>query len=200
MKRHLLVLTILALSAALGWAQAPPAAAKPAAVPITDSDLKSVDTPKPEVRAKGDPDGWLTGNVSDVSVGDSKKGLTIGDALNQIGQNKIAINFRLDADHRLSGDVHAGRLRHRRDGAVPREERQPHHDDELHGLRCRDAGLLADRFLDPDGRRRRGGEPRWHAAAERRVGHHAVRKAIRHVRPARSFPDARRAPTMSASW
>ncbi|MCX6627886.1 MAG: ammonium transporter, partial [Candidatus Solibacter sp.] len=76
-------------------APAPPTAvpAAPAPVAITDQDLKSVDAPKPEVRAKGDPDGGLTGNVSDIGVSDAKKGLTIADVLNQVGQNKIAINF-----------------------------------------------------------------------------------------------------------
>lgn len=97
MKRSILLLLIVALCVPLGWAQAPPAAAapaaKPAAVPITDADLKNVDTPKAEVRAKGDPDGSLTGTVSDIAVTDSKKGLAIGDVVNQIGQNKIAINF-----------------------------------------------------------------------------------------------------------
>lgn len=69
---------------------------QPAAVPgkpITDADLKSIDTPKPEERAKGDPDGSLTGTAADVAVTDSKRGLTIADLVNQAGQNKIAINF-----------------------------------------------------------------------------------------------------------
>src|SRR5262249_20734920 len=44
-------------------------------------------------RLKGDPGASLTGNVSDIAVNDSKKGLTVADALNQIGQNKVAINF-----------------------------------------------------------------------------------------------------------
>lgn len=64
-----------------------------AAQPITDADLKNVDTPKPEVRTKGDPDGTLTGTAADVAVADSKKGLSIADLVNQAGQNKIAINF-----------------------------------------------------------------------------------------------------------
>ncbi|HLN01450.1 MAG TPA: ammonium transporter [Bryobacteraceae bacterium] len=70
--------------------------AQPAAVPakpITDTDLKSVDTPKPEERAKGDPEGSLTGTAADVAVSDAKRGLTIADLVNQAGQNKIAINF-----------------------------------------------------------------------------------------------------------
>jgi len=98
MIRRLLPALLLAVSL---WAQAPaqaPAAAPatpPAAapVPITDTDIKNIDAPKPEVRAKGDPDGGLTGTVADVSVADSKKGLTIADVVNQIGQNKIAVNF-----------------------------------------------------------------------------------------------------------
>src|SRR5206468_6678981 len=44
-------------------------------------------------KAKGDPDGSLTGNASDVAVADSKAGLTLADLANQAGQNKIAINF-----------------------------------------------------------------------------------------------------------
>ena len=88
MKRILLLCTLIFVAASWAVAQAPSAAA-----PITANDLKSVDTPKADVRLKGDPDGGLTGNVSDIAVADSKKGVTIGDALNQIGQNKVAINF-----------------------------------------------------------------------------------------------------------
>src|SRR5205823_3471708 len=84
------------MSALLAQAQtpaAPPPAPPETPVPITSTDLKNVDTPKADARAKGDPDGGLTGTVSDIAVGDAKKGLAIGDVLNQIGQNKIAINF-----------------------------------------------------------------------------------------------------------
>jgi len=80
----------------MAGAQAPPAGAPStpaAAKPITDADLKAVAPPKAELRAKGDPDGSLTGTVSDIAVADSKTGLTVGDVANQIGQNKIAINF-----------------------------------------------------------------------------------------------------------
>jgi Amt family ammonium transporter len=97
--KKLLTITLL-LGASLAFAQAPAAApptpapaAAPAAVPITDADLKAVEAPKPEVRAQGDPDGSLTGNVADITVTDAKKGLTISDVLNQIGQNRIGINF-----------------------------------------------------------------------------------------------------------
>jgi Amt family ammonium transporter len=89
MKRRLLIVTTLCALAVVAPAQAPPAAA----VPITDLDLKSVETPKSDLRAKGDPDGSLTGTVADVSVSDAKKGLTISDLVNQVGQNRIAINF-----------------------------------------------------------------------------------------------------------
>jgi Amt family ammonium transporter len=74
-------------------AQAPPATPPAAATPITSDDLKNIDTPKTNARLKGDPGAELTGNVSDIAVGDAKKGLTIGDIANQIGQNKVAINF-----------------------------------------------------------------------------------------------------------
>ncbi|MDR3763580.1 MAG: ammonium transporter [Acidobacteriota bacterium] len=43
--------------------------------------------------AKGDPGGTLTGTISDVPVADAKAGLTLGDVANQVGQNKIGINF-----------------------------------------------------------------------------------------------------------
>src|SRR5262249_31484861 len=78
----------------------PPAEPAAAPVPITDADLKGISSPDPKVRANGDPDGGLTGNVSDIAVAvpitdktPKAKGLTIGDVANQIGQNKIAINF-----------------------------------------------------------------------------------------------------------
>jgi Amt family ammonium transporter len=60
---------------------------------VTTNDIKSVETPKADDRLKGDPGGTLAGTVSDIAASDSKKGLTIADALNQIGQNKVAINF-----------------------------------------------------------------------------------------------------------
>ncbi|MBZ5584834.1 MAG: ammonium transporter, partial [Acidobacteriia bacterium] len=91
MKRTLLTIPLILVAASVGLAQAPAAATAPAAVTV--NDFKNVDTPKPEVRAKGDPDGGLTGNVSDIAAADAKKGVTVADALNQIGQNKIAINF-----------------------------------------------------------------------------------------------------------
>ena len=64
------------------------------AVPLTDKDLSSISGPKSdEIAAKGDPGADLTGTVNDITISDSKKGLTVADLANQVGQNKIAINF-----------------------------------------------------------------------------------------------------------
>ena len=67
---------------------------------ITDPDIKALSGPDAKARANGDPDGGLTGTVSDVTIADpvtdktpKAKGLTVGDIANQVGQNKIAINF-----------------------------------------------------------------------------------------------------------
>jgi ammonium transporter, Amt family len=80
------------------FAQTPPAAPASAApvpkpVPITDADVAGAPVPTADARSKGDPDGSLTGTAGDVSTTDPKKGVTISDLVNQVGQNKIAINF-----------------------------------------------------------------------------------------------------------
>ena len=73
---------------------APATAAKaPLPVPITDADLKAITGPKADDLTKGDPGGTLTGTVNDIVVSDSKKGLTLADLVNMVGQNRIAINF-----------------------------------------------------------------------------------------------------------
>jgi Amt family ammonium transporter len=75
-------------------APAPPAAAAqatPSAVPITDADLKAA--VKPTDRTNGDPDGSLTGTANDIAIADPKVGLTLADVLNQIGANRIGVNF-----------------------------------------------------------------------------------------------------------
>ena len=74
-------------------AAAAPAAPAPAAVPITTADLKGVSGPTTDQLAAGDPGGTLTGTVNDIVVADSKKGLTLPDLVNMVGQNRIAINF-----------------------------------------------------------------------------------------------------------
>ena len=70
------------------------------AVPVGAEELNAnavvsgVSGPKTEeIAAKGDPGAELTGTVNDVPVADAKTGLTLADLANQIGQNKIAINF-----------------------------------------------------------------------------------------------------------
>src|SRR5712671_4664880 len=93
--RTLLTLSfaVLCCWAPLSLAQTP--AATPAAVPkaVTDADVAGAPVPSADARSKGDPDGSLTGTASDIAVTDAKKGATIGDLVNQVGQNKIAINF-----------------------------------------------------------------------------------------------------------
>lgn len=93
-----LAAALLLLCGPAAWAQSqtpPLASAQAAPAPAMDAPLNVSDAhpPSAEVLAKGDPSGTLTGTVNDVAVSDSKKGLTVGDALNQIGQNKVAINF-----------------------------------------------------------------------------------------------------------
>src|SRR2546423_2647213 len=95
MTKRLLALCLVAVCfAPLAFTQTPasaPAASSPK--PITDADVAAAPVPAGDARAKGDPDGSLTGTASDVSVTDAKKGVTISDLVNQAGQNKIAINF-----------------------------------------------------------------------------------------------------------
>ena len=94
-RKSLLTLCFAALCclAPLSFAQTP--AATPTAAPkaITDADLAGAPVPSADARSKGDPDGALTGTASDIAVTDAKKGATIGDLANQVGQNKIAINL-----------------------------------------------------------------------------------------------------------
>ena len=73
----------------------PPAATQAVSAPALAAPLnvKDANPPAAEDLSKGDPGGTLTGTVNDVPVSDAKKGLTLGDAVNQIGQNKVAINF-----------------------------------------------------------------------------------------------------------
>jgi Amt family ammonium transporter len=99
-KRLLTFLLVALCLAPMGFAQAPaaapaaaPAPATPAPKPITEADLANAPVPAADARSKGDPDGGLTGTANDVTVTDAKKGVSIGDLVNQVGQNKIAINF-----------------------------------------------------------------------------------------------------------
>ncbi len=102
LRNHLLALCILALGSTVGgmaYAQTPAAPAQPAAapapVPPGTAELReaAAKAPTPADLAKGDPGGTLTGTIADVTVADAKAGPTLADAGNQIGQNKVAINF-----------------------------------------------------------------------------------------------------------
>ena len=66
-----------------------------AAPPASAGELKDAvsKAPTTSTLAAGDPGGSLTGTINDVPVGDAKVGLTLGDVANQVGQNKIGINF-----------------------------------------------------------------------------------------------------------
>lgn len=87
----------LAIGAAV-YAQAPAAPATPAATAApsaANAELAAAAAKAPTTSdlAKGDPGGTITGTISDVPAADSKVGVTLPDTANQVGQNKIAINF-----------------------------------------------------------------------------------------------------------
>ncbi|MGH9516498.1 MAG: ammonium transporter [Terriglobales bacterium] len=86
-----LVLAITLLGSTLALAQAAAQSAPPpSAAELKDAAAKA---PTTDQLKAGDPGGTMTGTISDVPVSDSKAGLTLGDTANQVGQNKIAINF-----------------------------------------------------------------------------------------------------------
>jgi Amt family ammonium transporter len=78
------VLAMVLLAGATGFAQST------SATELKDALGKA---PTADTLAKGDAGGTITGTISDVTVSDSKTGLTLGDVGNQVGQNKVAINF-----------------------------------------------------------------------------------------------------------
>jgi ammonium transporter, Amt family len=102
LRNRLLSLCILAVGLSLGTAAyaqtAAPVAETPtpvATAPLSASELKAAaaKAPTKDDLAKGDPGGTITGTISDVPVSDAASGLTLGDVANQVGQNKIGINF-----------------------------------------------------------------------------------------------------------
>jgi len=102
LRNHLFAVCIVGLGLTVGgmaYAQTPAAPAQPAAapapVPPATAELReaAAKAPTPADLAKGDPGGTLTGSIADVTVTDAKAGPTLADAGNQIGQNKVAINF-----------------------------------------------------------------------------------------------------------
>ena len=74
-------------------AAAAPAAAEPPALALTAADVKGIAAPSADDLAKGDPGGTLTGSAADIVMADPKAGLTLADVVNQVGQNRIAVNF-----------------------------------------------------------------------------------------------------------
>jgi Amt family ammonium transporter len=85
-----LVLATILLPATLAFAQAAAPSAPPPSAELKDAATKAPTTADLQ---KGDPGGTLTGTINDVPASDSKTGVTLGDTANQVGQNKIAINF-----------------------------------------------------------------------------------------------------------
>src|SRR2546429_466082 len=95
-----IVLALLLLCGLPAWAQSQsaassaPAAAAPPPGPAMDAPLnvKAAQPPSADDLAKGDPSGTKTGTVNDAVISDPNKGLTLADTVNQVGQNRIAIN------------------------------------------------------------------------------------------------------------
>lgn len=83
------------------WAQSQSSASSSAPPPTATSapamdvplNVKIAQPPATDELAKGDPGGTKTGTVSDIVVSDPNKGLTLADTVNQVGQNRVAINF-----------------------------------------------------------------------------------------------------------
>ncbi len=159
------ILAIGLMIGGLAYAQssAPASAPAPAAPPPSASaaELKDAAAKAPTTAdlQKGDPGGTLTGTINDVPAADPKAGVTLPDVANQVGQNKIAINFTWTLICRLPGHVHASRVCHGRVGPLPGQECQPHLHDEFLRVWLWSPGLLADRLRHPDGRRCRQRKP-----------------------------------------
>ena len=82
-----LAITLTAGAGLKARADATPSAS---AVELKDAAAKA---PTTATLANGDPGGALTGTINDVPVSDTKAGVTLPDVANQVGQNKIAVNF-----------------------------------------------------------------------------------------------------------
>ena len=67
--------------------------APPFRLPTPNWQAAAAKAPATADLAKGDPGGTITGTINDVPAADSKAGVTLPDVANQVGQNKIAINF-----------------------------------------------------------------------------------------------------------
>jgi Amt family ammonium transporter len=94
------ILLAVLLCASSAWSQsssppssAPPAQPAPAPAMNVPLDVKAAQPPATDELVKGDPSGTKTGTVNDVIVSDPNRGLTLADTVNQVGQNRIAVNF-----------------------------------------------------------------------------------------------------------
>ena len=124
---------------------------------------------------------------------------TIVEIAEAVGHNKIAINIDVDARHRLPGHVHAGGLRAGRDRLHPGQERGPHHDDELHGLRDRHDRLLDLGFALQMGGVGRGRHAGRHRRPRQRVHDQPLREGLRPVRDEGLLPRRHHATTSASS-
>jgi Amt family ammonium transporter len=104
--------------------------------------------------AQGDPTGAATGTAKDVTVKDAKNP-SLGEVMETVGHNKIAINFVWTLLAGFLVIVHAGRFRDGRDRLYQSEERRSYDEHELHDLPDRHARVLDLRIRAADGRRRR---------------------------------------------
>ena len=80
----------IVLSAGAGIVASANAAPSASAAELKDAAAKAPTTAQ---LANGDAGGTITGTISDVPVSDPKTGITLGDVANQVGQNKIGVNF-----------------------------------------------------------------------------------------------------------
>jgi ammonium transporter, Amt family len=94
MKKYRLISCLCALAVVL-MASAGIVARADTAPSASATELKetAAKAPTTSTLAAGDPGGAITGTINDVPVGDAKTGLTLGDVANQVGQNKVGINF-----------------------------------------------------------------------------------------------------------
>ena len=96
MRNFFLIVCILAVGLGIGtaaYAQTPAAAAPPTSASAAELAAAAAKAPTTADLAKGDPGGTITGTINDVPAADSKVGVTLPDVANQVGQNKIAVNF-----------------------------------------------------------------------------------------------------------
>jgi len=84
----------IAVMCALGLCLSAGRIAHAASTPA-DAELQTGLTKAPTTAdlQKGDPGGSITGTINDVPIGDTKAGITSVDVANQVGQNKVAVNF-----------------------------------------------------------------------------------------------------------